>query len=220
MNIRITDKVKAILWDNDGVLVDTENLFFEATKKTLASFGFDLTRELFVEYSLIKGSGFKEYLSEFNFDTAQYETYREKRSAEYTALLQTGIALLPGINETLKSLYNSYKMGIVTSSRKSHFDIIHKETDILQYFDFILTREDYTSSKPNPEPYLKGLEMAGVKPEECIVIEDSARGLKAANLAGIFCLMLPNDLSRPETYEGDYKLLSHPREIRAFLDAY
>ena len=209
--------IKAVLWDNDGVLVDTEKLFFEATKNTLASVGVELSRELFVEYSLIKGIGLREYLTHYNLDPGLYESLRKKRSTEYSRLLETKTELIEGINQTLNFLYDHYKMGIVTSSRKQHFEIIHKNTNILKYFKFVLTREDYRNSKPDPEPYLKGLDMIDVKPEECIVIEDSARGLKSANRAGIFCLMIPNQLSSPETYNGDYKLLNHSSEIIDFL---
>ena len=209
--------IKAVLWDNDGVLVDTEKLFFQATKKTLAPVGIELPRDLFVEYSLIKGVGLRDYLTKYNLDPELYEDLRKKRSTEYSNLLKTKTELITGVSETLKSLYSCYKMGIVTSSRKHHFEIIHKNTNILKYFDFVLTREDYTNSKPDPEPYLKGLEMIGVKPEECIAIEDSARGLKSANRAGIFCLMIPNELSLPETYDGAYKLLGHCSEIIGFL---
>ncbi len=209
--------IKAVLWDNDGVLVDTEKLFFEATKNTLASVGVELSRDVFVEYSLIKGVGLREYLTHYNLNPGLYESLSKKRRLKYSKLLETKTELIEGINQTLKSLHNHYKMGIVTSSRKQHFEIIHKNTNILKYFDFVLVREDYTNSKPDPEPYLKGLEMIDVKPEECIVIEDSARGLKSANRAGIFCLMIPNQLSLPETYVGNYKLLKDCSEILDFL---
>lgn len=209
--------IKAILWDNDGVLVDTEKLFFASTRKVLITVGIDLTRDLFIEFSLIRGIGLREYLDKYNVDTRRYEELRKKRNAEYSELLKKEACLIKGIKPTLKSLSGLYKMGIVTSSRREHFDIIHRDTKILDYFNFILTREDYKNSKPDPEPYLKGLERTGVKPSECVVIEDSARGLKAANQAGLFCFMIPNDLSRPDTYDGDYKLLENSGEIINYL---
>lgn len=209
--------IKAILWDNDGVLVDTEKLFFASTRKVLITVGIDLTRDLFIEFSLIRGIGLREYLDKYNVDTRRYEELRKKRNAEYSELLKKEACLIKGIKPTLKSLSGLYKMGIVTSSRREHFDIIHRDTKILDYFNFILTREDYKNSKPDPGPYLKGLERTGVKPSECVVIEDSARGLKAANQAGLFCFMIPNDLSRPDTYDGDYKLLENSGEIINYL---
>lgn len=205
--------IKAILWDNDGVLVDTEILFFEATRKTLASVGIDLTRDLFIEFSLIRGAGLCDYLNENNVDTRRCDELRKQRSAVYSDLLKKEPRLIKGVKQVLQSLSGHYKMGIVTSSRKEHFDIIHTNTGILDYFDFVLTREDYQNSKPDPEPYLKGLEMTGVKPSECVVIEDSARGLTAANRAGLFCFMIPNELSSPETYDGKYTLLESCSDI-------
>lgn len=205
--------IKAILWDNDGVLVDTEKYFFSATRNVLATVGVDLTRDLFIEFSLIRGWGLREYLEKAHGDTNRYDELRNKRNLVYSELLQTETHLIKGIKSTLKLLADHYKMGIVTSSRREHFDIIHRNTGILDYFDFIITREEYKNSKPDPEPYLKGLEMTGVKPSECVVIEDSARGLTAANAAGLFCFMIPNELSRPETYDGEYKLLEDCREI-------
>ena len=209
--------IKAILWDNDGVLVDTEKLFFAATRHVLSTVGFDLTEELFIEFSLIKGNGLRDYMEQNGYETSNFEDLRKIRNEKYSVLLEKESRLIPGVKETLASLYGDYTMGIVTSSKKVHFDIIHQHTDIRHFFDFVLTREDYKNSKPDPEPYLKGLQKLGISPEECIVIEDSARGLKAANQADLFCLMIPNELSRPETYNGDYKLLKNTAEIISYL---
>ncbi len=209
--------IKAILWDNDGVLVDTEKHFFSATRKTLAFVGIDLTLDLFIEFSLVKGLGLSDYLEKHKIDAKRCDELRIIRHQEYSELLKKETQLIEGVKQTLNLLYGRYKMGIITSSRKDHFEIIHRNTEILGYFDLILTREDYIKSKPDPEPYLKGLEIIGIKPEECLVIEDSARGLKSANKAGIFCLMVPNTLSRSETYDGEYKLLENCSEIIKYL---
>jgi HAD superfamily hydrolase (TIGR01509 family) len=98
-------------------------------------------------------------------------------------------------------------MGIVTTSRREHFDIIHRSSGLLQYFSFILTREDYDKSKPDPEPYLRGLEKMGVEKSECIVIEDSKRGLTAATRAGLRCLVIPTELNRNDDFSEAYLVL-------------
>ncbi len=169
--------IKAILWDNDGVLVDTEKHFFAATRKTLASVEIDLTRDLFIEFSLIKGFGLSDYLEKHKIDTRRCDDLKIIRNEEYSKLLKQDTQLIEGVKQTLKLLYGRYRMGIVTSSRKDHFEIIHRKTEILGHFDLILTREDYKKSKPDPEPYLKALDIIGVKPDECLVVEDSASGL-------------------------------------------
>lgn len=210
--------IKAILWDNDGVLVDTEHLFYMATKETLATVGVDLSQERFIEFSLVKGNGLADYLKTGGLNPEDWESLRIQRNHRYSELLREKPTLIDGVVETLESLYGNYKMGVVTSSRSDHFDIIHTSTGILHFFDFVLTSADYQNTKPNPEPYLLGLEKTGVKKEECIIVEDSARGLTAANRAGIQCLMIPNSLSRVETYKGSYRLLNSIRDVISVIE--
>jgi len=210
--------IKCILWDNDGVLVDTEKLFFRATRETLATVGIDLTSELFAEFSLIRGEGLEEYLNMGGIDPSHQDYLRKMRNMMYSKLLSAESTLFSGVTETLQYLHGQYKMGIVTSSRRDHFDIIHHSTGILKYFNFILTREDYKNSKPDPEPYLLALENAEVEKHECIVVEDSARGLLSANRAGLFCLMIPNELSLPETYTGNFRQLRNIRDVPGILN--
>jgi HAD superfamily hydrolase (TIGR01509 family) len=212
--------VKAILWDNDGVLVDTEKLFYAATGKVLKTVGVDLTAELFIEFSLVKGKGLEAYLEHAGIDTAVCEELRKLRNDEYSLLLKDQASAIDGVRETLEILAGKCRMGIVTSSRRNHFEIIHRSTGILKFFEFVLTSDDYTHTKPDPEPYLLGLEKMGVEPGACIAVEDSARGLLSANRAGLKCLMIPNYLSRPETYRGDYTLLKSVKDVPGVLGIY
>ena len=104
-------------------------------------------------------------------------------------------------------------MGIVTSSKKNHFEIIHKNSGLLKYFDFILTADNYVNSKPAPDPYLKALELSGVKKEECMVIEDSERGLKSALAAGLKCFVIPTNLTKLSDFSGAEKILTKINEV-------
>ncbi|MBU1168822.1 MAG: HAD family phosphatase [Proteobacteria bacterium] len=209
--------IKAILWDNDGVLVDTEKFFFKATQDILASAGMNLSEELFMEYSLVKGFGFMDYMKAGGLDPGRCEALRMARNKRYSELLTGTSTLIEGVSQTLSALHGRYIMGVVTSSQREHFDIIHQATGILDYFHFVITSDECTQTKPHPEPYLKGLTRAGVNPDECVVVEDSARGLMAANRAGIQCLMIPHALSDPNTYQGRYLLLKSIRDIETAL---
>ncbi len=90
---------------------------------------------------------------------------------------------------------------------------MHAETGLLPFFDFILTREDYVLSKPDPEPYRLAMERSGCRPEECLVVEDSERGLQAALAAGIRCIVVPNDLTQGAAFAGAWRILPSCREI-------
>lgn len=206
--------IKAILWDNDGVLVDTETFFFRANRDVLKELGVTLSEEMFTEFSLIKGYGFCEYLKHSGLEDVDCELLRDRRNSIYSSYLKSEYTMFRGVKETLDKLRGRYVMGIVTSSLKVHFDIIHEKTKILDLFDFVITSDECENTKPHPEPYLKGLARAGVSASECVAVEDSARGLAAANSAGIrSCLMIPHSLSDPRSYKGDFKLLGSVREV-------
>ncbi|MBN2368996.1 MAG: HAD family phosphatase, partial [Vicinamibacteria bacterium] len=200
--------IKTILWDNDGVLVDTEPLYFRATRETLARVGVDLTQELFAEYLLKQGKGAWHVAAEKGVPPAEIDRLRDERNAAYERLLRRGNTVMDGVEKTLANLHGKFKMGIVTSSRPEHLNIIHQSTDLLKYFDFIVTSLNYTHYKPHPEPYLVGLERTGCRKEECVVVEDSPRGLAAANAAGLRCLIIPTALTRDDGFFGAYKVLN------------
>ena len=146
---------KAILWDNDGVLVDTERWYYEATKRVMKEEGYSLTLDVYRKTFLKSNSGAWHLLKDCNKEYIR--KLRKRRNLIYSSLLQTKDIYIQGLSEILSKLNNKYKMGIVTSSRKEHFDIIHKRSNILKYFDFVITSNDFSNSKPSPEPYLVGI---------------------------------------------------------------
>ena len=98
------------------------------------------------------------------------------RNALYAVFLGQAPRLVAGITRTLDELHGKYVMGVVTSSRKDHFDVIHRSSGLLKYFDFVLTASDFSRVKPDPDPYLRAVERSGVAPQACVAIEDSERG--------------------------------------------
>lgn len=194
--------LKAILWDNDGVLVDTEELYFRATRDVLSKAGVDLTRDLFIQISLNQGRSTFDLAAERGFSSEIITRFRSDRNQRYRKLLRNEVQVLDGVEDTLRQLQGKVSMGVVTSSRREHFEIIHTTTGLLHYFDFVLTREDYRKSKPNPDPFITAIKGNGLKREHCIIVEDSERGLAAAKAAGIRCIVVPNILTRGSNFSG------------------
>ena len=203
--------IRAILWDNDGVLVDTEGLYFQAGHEVLATQGVELTHKDFAEQSLQKGLSVFDFLPDQNAELI--EQLRLKRNARYSALLAKGVPIIDGVVETLKTFYGRVQMGIVTGSLRDHFDIVHAKTDLLPFFDFVLAREDYEEAKPHPDAYLTAMRLHGLQPDDCVVVEDSERGCVAAAAAGLRVLAVPNALSKYGDFSSAYKVLNSVRDV-------
>lgn len=205
--------LKAIFWDNDGVLVNTETLYQQATKEVLKVHGFELTHLLFVEHFLNRSTGLNSLLEPHNFTVDAISTIRASRNEVYAGLLRTQDLLIDGVEEVLSELSHRYKMLIVTGSQKVHFDLMHEKTGILRYFQFVLTAGDYEFGKPHPSSYLKALERTNLKPENSLVIEDSERGLAAAKGAGLRCWVIRTPIARDCTFVHADMVLADVREV-------
>ncbi len=209
--------LKAIFWDNDGILVDTEHLYYQACRETLHRVGIELSQPDFVRLTLDLGHSPMVLAEQRGFADAKVAALRDEKNSRYAELLQNGAEPMAGAVETLAALHGKVAMAIVTSSRKDHFDLIHRGNGLLSYFDFILTREDYRHSKPNPEPYLKALARSNLAPAECLVVEDTRRGLQAARDAGLRCIIVPNRLASDSDFPGAYRILPDLDRVREFL---
>jgi HAD superfamily hydrolase (TIGR01509 family) len=210
-------KFEQIFWDNDGVLVDTERYYLQANREALAQVNIALSDSLFAEVSLTEGKSLLDLALEQGIAKKTINQLKEWRNKRYAELLALEDMTLPGVRETLSTLHGKIRMAIVTSSLKNHFDIIHKRTALLPFFDFCLTREDYTNSKPNAEPYLLALHRSGREPRQALVIEDSPRGLAAAKAAGLTCWVIPGQHTSGCDFREADKVLSCLEDLPELL---
>jgi HAD superfamily hydrolase (TIGR01509 family) len=205
--------MKAILWDNDGVLVDTEGLYFDVTRDALAELGIGLSEADFAEYSLRRGVSVFELALELGHDAREVERTRERRNTRYSERLRGGVELIPGVADTLTALSAVARMAVVTSSQPENFALQHARTGIRERFELVLTGADFTRFKPDPEPYLLAAARLGVAPADCLVIEDSERGLVSAQRAGMRCVAIPRGLSRAGNFASAYRLLERVEDL-------
>ena len=202
-----------ILWDNDGVLVDTEGLYFRATQTVLAEVGVGLTPEQFKEISLKRGESTFLLAADQGVLSDEITRLRAKRDRIYTELLRTEPCLIDGAEEVLRALHGQVRMGVVTSTHRQHFDIAHAKTGLAKYLDFVIAHGDYQHSKPHPEPYLTALARHQLRPGKCIVVEDSERGLAAATAAGLECWIVRSEWSKDGDFSKASKVLDSIRDV-------
>ena len=182
----------AILFDNDGVLVDTEGLYFQATREVLAGVGVVLDEPAYVEFFLRQGIGAWHLALARGLAPEAIDALRAARDRRYVELVGETDIVIAGVSELLPALARRYRLAIVTSSDPEPFARTHARTGLLRHFEFALTRVDYVRAKPEPDPYQRAVERIRVAPERCLVIEDSERGLRAAKAAGLACWVIPS----------------------------
>ena len=186
---------EAILFDNDGVLVDTEALYFQANREALAGVGVELDEATYVELFLREGLGAWHLAEARGVSAAGIEELRAARDRRYFELVDEAPIVIPGVADLLPKLAARFRLAIVTSSEPLPFARTHARTGLLPHFELVLTRVDYQQSKPDPEPYLTAVARLGVPAARCLVIEDSERGLRAAKAAGLACWVVPSGLT-------------------------
>ncbi len=206
-----------IFWDNDGVLMETEHLYYRANAAALAQAGVELTLEEFCRISLRQGESVLELAAGSGRSGSDAAELRRVRDNIYYRLLGEEARVIPGVRDTLARLHGQLPMAIVTSCRRENFLQMHRESGLLGYFDFILTREDYGASKPDPEPYRTACVRAGLPPGRCLASEDSERGVTAAVRAGLVVAAIPGELNRGGDFGAARWLLDGIPELPALL---
>ena len=197
---------KYVLFDNDGVLVDTEFWYYKAGERALADIGLTLDKDQYLR-DMNQGSGTWAQARAAGIDEQTIGRQRAVRNDYYQEYLRTEAIEIEGVAETLAELSKYVRMAIVTTSKRVDFEIIHEGRQIRKFMDFVLVREDYQFAKPHPEPYLTGVKRFGATKEETLIVEDSSRGLSSAVAAGIDCVVVHNGFTKAQDFsQASYRI--------------
>lgn len=207
-----------LLWDHDGVLVDTERWYFEATRETLARIGVSLSKDIYLEY-MTEGRSCWDLARAHGLFDREVDLRRAERDALYQEFLRSKPIEIEGVRAVLTALAPRHRMAIITTARRSDLEVIHSDRDLLRHFEFVLTIEDYRRAKPDPDPYLAGLARFGAQPDEALVLEDSARGLASARAAGIRCLIVQNPFTASQNFGEAWRVVDSIRDVPPMLIA-
>ena len=207
---------KYILFDNDGVLVETEKWYFEANVKALAELNVKLEEQVYMEI-MAKGGTAWEVAQKQGISEETINKKRFQRDIYYQEFLKTKNIEIDGVKEILTKLSKKYKMAIITTSRRVDFDLIHKKRGIIDFMDFTLCVEEYKRAKPYPDPYLEGLKKFNAKKEETIIVEDSQRGLTSAFNAGIECVIVKNEFTKTHDFSKASYYINNLKELEKIL---
>ena len=211
---------KAFIFDMDGLILDTERIAFRSYKEALKEYGYDFTEAFFLtlvgtNVKLTKELFLNRYGSWFPFDLL-HENHN-KITDKY--IKENGVTLKEGVKELIDYLKeNEYKIALATSSDREKAEYLLELVEIKDKFDYIICGNDIVNSKPNPEIFLKAAENLKVEPKECVVIEDSKFGVKAAVNAGMKVINVP-DMKMPdsEVKSMAFKIFNNLLEVKDYI---
>ena len=214
-----------LLFDHDGVLVNTEPLYLQAIQEQLATLGIAL-RETDYLQNMAVGADPWALARAAGCDEATVDQLRDARDARYQQLLSMRPITIAGVDDLIAELAKHFQLAIVTTSRDVDFDLIHAlggqprtsaTPDVVRHMGFILTRSQYEKSKPDPQPYLLALSRFGIEPSQALVIEDSERGLRSAVAAGIDCAAIYHPFTARQCFTGARYRFADLGELKQFL---
>jgi HAD superfamily hydrolase (TIGR01509 family) len=192
--------IKGVIFDMDGLMIDSERLYFEVQREIAAGYG-----KTVQDSTLWKMMGRKsDAASEIFIGEVQLPiTAMEFQKRVYDMMderIRVDLQPMPGLFTILKELHRKYKLAIATGSIGTFMHHVVDALNIRGYFDILLPSDDIVNGKPDPEIYLTVCAKMGLSPPECVVLEDSSNGARAGKNAGCMTIAVPNDHTRGQDF--------------------
>ena len=184
-------KIKAILFDMDGVLIEAKDWHYEALNKSLALFGYEINRyEHLTSYDGLPTKTKLEKLTLEKGLPASLHGFINEMKQHYTVTMIEQCCRPRFNHEYALSRLKAegYRLAVGSNSIRMTVELMMEYARLEHYFDFMLTNQDVKKSKPDPEMYLTAMARLGVKPEECVIVEDNEHGIQAAIASGGYLL--------------------------------
>lgn len=180
-------KIKAVLFDMDGVLIDAKDWHYEALNKALGLFGMEISR--YNHLTTFDGLPTKvklQMLSKIFFLPESLHSFINEIKQSYTAeLVHQRCRPMFHHEYALSKLHQQgYKIAVCSNSVRSTIDLMMEKAELMPYIDMIISNEDVVKPKPDPEIYTSAINGFGLKPQECIVVEDNPNGIQAGKASG------------------------------------
>jgi beta-phosphoglucomutase len=199
--------IAAVVFDFDGVLVDSEPLHLRAYQEVLEPLGTSLPREeYYSRYLGFDDDGVFRSVAEsrnWTLDDNQIKALIAEKGTVFDGLLAQGEVLYPGVAQCVGSLAAHWPLGIASGSMRHEIETMLRGRSLDRFFRFIVASGDTPVGKPAPDPYARAASLHGVPPEQCVAIEDSRWGIESAKAAGLWCIGITNTYPVSELMDAD-----------------
>ena len=191
-------QIKAVIFDMDGVIIDSQPLYHDFDVRMLRKFGHPATLETVIPYSgLTSVDRMTKYKTDFGLTESIEELIKISVDFMKEVFLTYDLKPINGIPELLSYIKKSgIHIGVASSTSHELIELILRRLDVLHYFEKIVSGEDVKEGKPAPDVYLKAAGTFGVKPSDCVAIEDSVVGMRSAKAAGFTCIAYRNSYTK------------------------
>ncbi len=203
---------QGVIFDLDGVLIDSEGLYFRAYQTVLEPYRVNISRAEYEEQWIARGRGPEYIVAKHNLPFSPDEL-RRMRSPVYLRLLETEVTLMPHTEEALTCLAPRFNLTVATNTNREHLDFVLHRFNIARFFPSTVAREDYQGAKPEPDAFLAGARKLGLPPTQCVVIEDTYKGVTAAFRAGMACIAVPNEYTLHNDFSQASLVLHNLKEL-------
>lgn len=182
--------LKCLLFDLDGLLVDSEPLQFRSYQHALSQFGVSLNLDDWIQWHSVEAST-TCWIKDQGFELDP-EELRTVKKAHYDHLVAHELELKPGARELVEKCSNEFELGVVSSSRRESIEGCLQKFNLHTQFSIFVSGAELKRSKPYPDSYLEALKLMNIAPEHALALEDSVTGFRAATAAGINCVVCPD----------------------------
>ena len=218
--MKFPKKLKCVIFDMDGVIIDSEEIHKKAYYETFKNLGVEVSEEL---YKTMTGSStinaFQKLVNHFNLDDIPEELVLQKRKC-YVNYFENDptLSLVNGVKELIQFLYKqNLTLVLASSSAMVNINRVFSRFDLNEYFTAKISGADLIASKPHPEIFEKAAILGGVSKEQCIVIEDSDNGIEAANKAGIYAIGYRNLLITDQTLKNADLIIKDYNKLKKYI---
>lgn len=202
----------------DGTMIDSEILHYQAYKDVLAELGIDFIMENYLPYFGAKDENVcTDLVKKFNL-LIENKKLLENKNNTFNNKYMSKIVPQKGLFELLRKLKeNNYPLAIASSSQLHDIEMVLAKLNIKDYFKAIVSAELVEYGKPAPDIFLLAAQKLNIMPKNCLVLEDSLRGVQAAKSAGMTCYAIPTNWSKSEDFSNANKILDSLNDVYAYL---